>query len=246
MVILIQAPFFYNYYKNENKEYPLNLNLYDFTKGFDEEMYFFRAVGVICLGYFMHIGAMPIQKGLENNVQRRSLKMFGRATFIECFLYLIVASSGFFTMLSIDDVELIFLRDNLILKPDAFIMIAESMIVISLTISTAGNYIGMREILANRVFDTKHLSNAKNVAITGAVYALTTTFAILKSDILGFLGFAGGFFGITLMLIIPGLLFMVSLPERAKNPKNIAILAIFGVVIAFGLVGAIKCLYKLF
>lgn len=244
-VIVVQSPFFFSYFKRADDNYPMNMNLYDASKAFDSELYFFKATGVIFLSYFMHIGAMPIQKGLKNNIARRSLKMFGIASLIECLMYLFVAVAGFFTMTSLKDHDLIFLRPNLVMDPDIFMMIAIFMTVVSVIISTAGNYIGLRYAIFSRFFGTEEITTGRNVIITMIVYAITTTVGIVKSEVLEYLGFAGGYFGIVVMYIIPSLLFIVSVPEKAKEVKNVLVLVSFGLLSVCGIIGATKSFLNL-
>ena len=171
--------------------------------------------------------------------------MFGIATFIECLVYLLVAIAGFFTMNSLKDHDLIFLRSNLVIDPDYFMMVGNFMTVISVIISTAGKYIALRFAIFSRFFGTDEITWGRNAIITFIVYSLTTTVGIVKSEIIEYLGFAGGYFGIFVMYTIPSLLFAYSLPEKAKEIKYVLILVLFGVLSICGMIGATKCILNL-
>ena len=63
-VIVDQSSLFFSYFKKAYDNYSINMILYDTFKIFDSVLYFIKSTSVIFLSHFMHIGALPIQKGL--------------------------------------------------------------------------------------------------------------------------------------------------------------------------------------
>ena len=94
IIIIIQTPEYYFIFtqKNENK-----LNIFDYSTGFTDKLYFFKGTATIFYSFTCHIAAFPILKGLKNNVNRRIQKVFIRSLLLDMVIYFIIGVCGYMT-----------------------------------------------------------------------------------------------------------------------------------------------------
>jgi amino acid permease len=97
-IIIGQTPsyisdYWNNIYKLDDPS--THLNVWDVSKGFTENFYFFKGTATLFYAYSCHMGAFPVYKSLNNNISRRIQKVFARSIILDGTLYAIVGLSGY-------------------------------------------------------------------------------------------------------------------------------------------------------
>ena len=162
LVIIIECPFYFaDFIKNKYDPTDPNkqVNWFDFSKGFDKHLYFFRGAATVFFAYTCHVGAFPVHKTLKDNVTRRINKVFQRSILLDVVIYIFVGIAGYLTQ-PIDTPGLIINRDKLFAN-DIFMVIARFLIAVNLILSTPANYNAFRLSILELVWGTGEVDNKK-------------------------------------------------------------------------------------
>jgi len=145
IIIVIQSPWYISdYWNNIYKEDDpsTHLNIWDISKGFTENSYFFKGTATLFYAYSCHIGAFPIYKELKNNVLRRIQKIFLRSILMDATFYMVVGITGYLSN-PISTPDLIIERYKL-LGNDFVMTIGWLMFIFTLMMKIPANYNSFR------------------------------------------------------------------------------------------------------
>ncbi len=158
IVIIVECPI---YFSNFVKKYDWkkDVNWFDFSAGFDKNLYFFRGTATIFFAYTCHVGAFPVYKTLKNNITRRINKVFMRSILLDIIIYLTVGICGYLTE-PIETHDLIIYRNKL-LNNDIAMDLARLGMAINLILSTPANYNAFRLSVMETVWGTNEISDKR-------------------------------------------------------------------------------------
>lgn len=97
IIIVIQTPSYFSDYLSHKKEEDEGINIFDISKGFGENLYFFKGSATLFYSFNCHIAVFPILKGLKDNVNRRIQKVFRRSILLDAIVYSIIGICGYLT-----------------------------------------------------------------------------------------------------------------------------------------------------
>ena len=92
IIVLIQCPSFY--YHNVVKE-KQEINIFDFSNGFDYDLKFIQSISTIIYAYECHAGIFPAISSLKNPTRFRVQKVFKGAATVNVISYIIITISGY-------------------------------------------------------------------------------------------------------------------------------------------------------
>ena len=183
--------------------------------------------------YTCQHNAFPIYKTLKNNIQRRTNKVFLRATILIYLVYSLVSLAGFLTFPTNPE-DLIIYRKS-IFKNDIFMTISKIGIALYIFLIFPANYVPYRCSFFELFFKTDEIDNCKNLLVTGLTLMITCFIAAIYKDVLGYISIIGGFLSTFIAYIIPGLIYVKSSELPGSHPKIILtyVLVIILTVIGF-------------
>jgi len=162
LIIIIEFPSYYSHYlKNDYKSDDKNtwVNFYDVSKGFTENLYFFRGMSTLFYAYSCHIGAFPIYKSLKEKSARRIQKIYRRSILIDGIFYFVVGITGYLSM-PINTPDLIIQR-NKISETDSDILmtIGRCAFVLTLLTKIPANYNSFRISFSEYFLETSEITD---------------------------------------------------------------------------------------
>lgn len=241
LVIIIQSPFFWIYYKNNiyKEDKPdTHPNWFNITNSFNTRFEFFTGMATVFYAYACQPGAFPIYKGLYNNIPRRINKVFRRSVLLTFTMYFFVAIASFLTN-PVDPEDLIIYRPS-IFKHDIFMDIAKICMMVDLFLCIPLNYNNLRNAIFSLLYGSNEISTRRNLITTVMVLMLSSLMAALYTNILTFLSLIGGFCVTTFGFFIPGCLMIAESGLPLTAPKNIMNLGIVIVLSFMGYAGGIQ------
>ena len=223
-VILIQCPFFYNHYlKNDYKENipSTHPNFFNPAPSLKSDLLIFQCFAGVFFCFTCHVGAYPIYKTLNNNTERRIKKVYKLSILFDFMLYSIITISGFLTS-PLNQPELIIYRENNgVFSNDIVMLLAQSAICLSLTMSIAPNYNSFRISFIEFFFKTNKITNKLNYGLTIPTLLISTLLGAIFNDILQYINLLGGFLSVIIQFLMPILLYIKNNEYKLSHWKNI-------------------------
>jgi amino acid permease len=160
LIIIIQTPWYFADYLNTKYD-PNNpethLNIWDISKGFTSDFYFFKGTATLFYAYSCHIGAFPVFKSLENNILRRIKKVFARSIILDGSFYAIVGITGYLSN-PIGTPALIIERYKLF-SSDIIMTLGRLAFLLTLIMKIPANYNSFRLTLIGLISNEDNLDN---------------------------------------------------------------------------------------
>lgn len=241
LIIIIQTPWYFNDYLTHiyKKDVPeTHLNLYDVSKGFTDELYFFKGTATLFYAYSCHVGAFPIYAELKNNVLRRVQKVFARSILLDAAFYMVVGVTGYLSN-PIGTPDLIIERYK-IFHNDWIMTIGWMAFIFTLMMKIPANYNSFRLTLITILgYKGLDIPNKINLIITIPTIAAACTIAALYSQIDDYISLMGSFCAVIIAFLIPGLLYIKANELPLTDKKNIFTIVIVTILCGIGLTSGI-------
>jgi sodium-coupled neutral amino acid transporter 11 len=161
VIIIVETPWYFSDYLNNkyiSSDETTHLNVWDASKGFTYNLYFFKGTATLFYAYSCHVGAFPVYKELKNNVLRRIKKVFARSVILDGTFYAIVGLTGYLSN-PIDTPDLIIERYKLF-KSDIIMTLGWIAFIFTLIMKIPANYNSFRVTLINLLgYEDSEISN---------------------------------------------------------------------------------------
>ena len=238
IIVLIQCPSFY--YHNVVKE-KQEINVFDFSNGFDYDLKFIQSISTIIYAYECHAGIFPAISSLKNPTRFRVQKVFKGAATVNVISYIIITISGYLSQPE-NTPDLILEREK-ISKNDYLMTLGLSLFSITLTTKVSATYNCLRALILNLMkFDPNNYPNGINLILTTIILSFTTFVAAMFQNISDYISINGSFYGLFISVIMPGIIYIKSNNYPISHIKNI--LAIFFILVLC-FIGAITIYFTL-
>jgi amino acid permease len=238
IIVLIQCPSFY--YHNVVKE-KQEINVFDFSNGFDYDLKFIQSISTIIYAYECHAGIFPAISSLKNPTRIRVQKVFKGAATVNAISYIIITISGYLSQPE-NTPDLILEREK-ISKNDYLMTLGLSLFSITLTTKVSATYNCLRALILNLMkFDPNNYPNGINLILTTIILSFTTFVAAMFQNISDYISINGSFYGLFISVIMPGIIYIKSNSYPISHIKNI--LAILFIIILCS-IGAITFYFTL-
>ena len=162
LIIIIQFPWYFTHYLNDiykPDDPSTHINLFEVSKGFTKELYFFTGSSTLFYAYSCHIAAFPIYKSLKNKNIRRAKKVFSRSIMLDGLLYILIGLCGYLSS-PVDTPNLIIDRYQYF-DSDIIMLIGKSAFILALCAKVPANYNSFRLSVLSLVFKSNELTNAR-------------------------------------------------------------------------------------
>jgi amino acid permease len=163
ILILIQSPFYINYYWEKvykSEEPKTHLKLFDFFSCFDKNLFFFQGTATLFYSFTCHLGAFPIFNSLKQNAMKRIHKVIVRTLFIDCFFFLIISVFGYLTW-PINTPSLILERDNIFGGADIYMSIGRLALMFIVLAKLPNSYNAFRISILELIYGDSKLTNKR-------------------------------------------------------------------------------------
>jgi amino acid permease len=166
LIIIFQFPWYFSHYLKElykPDDPKTHINIFDISKGFDKDLYFFTGSSTLFYAYSCHIAAFPIYKSLKNRNIRRARKVFSRSIMLDGFLYMLIGVCGYLST-PIETPDLIIDRYQYF-DTDIIMLIGKSAFILALCAKIPANYNSFRLSVLALLFDNTEVTNKRYVSI---------------------------------------------------------------------------------
>jgi len=203
-IVLIECPFFYNHNVTKGRQ---NLNYMDLKPGFGKDMQFLQSISTIIYAFSCHVGVFPVLNSLRNPTRKRVQKVFGMATFLDIFCYLIIGFSGYLSQPK-NTPDLIVERDK-IFNNDFLMTIGQMLFIFCLIAKICANYNGLRTtllILLN--YDPIDYPDQVNLFMTVLSLGISTFICVIFQKISDYISLIGSFCSVFVAVVMPGMIYI--------------------------------------
>ena len=243
LVIAFQCPLFYKNFKakeyNENnpKTHP---NFYSLAPSLKGDMNIFQCMATIFFCYTCHIGAFPIYKSLKNPSVKKINIVFIGSLLLDFIIYFLVSVCGFLTAPVKQPSLIIYRENNNVIGNDIFMTVAKLSICVCLSMAIPPNYNSFRISFMTLFFGTSEISDKTNYILTISVIGISTFIGAVYNDILKFISLLGGFIGVVIAFLMPGLLYIKNNQYDLTNFRNICSLLFICSLCTIGFIAGIE------
>ena len=231
-VVAIQCPLYYEEGVDEGR----NINL---VKNIDWSI--LDSYSIFLYGYANHNGILAIYTELKKPSLRRSKKVLNRALILQIILFVIVAYSGFFSL--IEKTPSIFISRPTLKSlngKDYYVLVSKILFFISLNCTCAINYNILRGSINSFLFKGDHPSFLMGLMITIVVYALSTLLTFFVDNVVKIVGILGGLCAVIVCYVSPILCYVQTNGYPKSNWRNVMSLTILVLICVFGLMSTTK------
>ena len=161
-IIIVEFPWYFSHYLDKiynPEDSTTHINLFDISKGFDKELYFFTGTSTLFYAYSCHIAAFPIYKSLKNRNIRRAKKVFGKSIMLDAFLYTLIGVCGYLSS-PVNTPDLIIDRYQYF-DSDIVMLIGKTAFIFALCTKIPANYNSFRLSILALLFDNGELTNTR-------------------------------------------------------------------------------------
>ncbi len=249
LVILIECPFFFIHYLNN--EYKENIpsthpNFFNPAKSLKSDLLIFQCFAGVFFCFTCHVGAYPIYKTLKNNTEKRIKKVYKLSILFDFMLYSIITISGFLTS-PLNQPELIIYRENNgVFSNDIVMLLAQSAICLSLTMSIAPNYNSFRISFIEFFFKKNKITDKLNYGLTIPTILISTLLGAIFNDILQYINLLGGFLSVIIQFLMPILLYIKNNEYELSHWKNILYIIFVIILCSIGWTAGMETVLDLF
>jgi amino acid permease len=243
LVITFQCPLFYNNFKT--KEYDLNNpkthpNFFSLAPSLRADMNIFQCIATIFFCYACHIGAFPVYKSLKNPTHKRINIVYIGSLLLDFIIYFLVSVCGFLTAPIKQPSLIIYRENNNVIQNDIFMIVAKLSICVCLSMAIPPNYNSFRISFMTLFFGTSEISDKTNYILTISVIGISTFIGAVYNDILKFISLLGGFIGVVIAFLMPGLLYIKNNQYDLTNFRNICSLLFICSLCTIGFIAGIE------
>ncbi len=163
VLIVVQCPFYIqNYWDKVYSEGDpeTHLNIFNISKAFDSNIFFFRGTATFFYSYTCHIGAIPIFNSIQNNAMRRINKVISRTLILNTLIFLILSTCGYLTW-PYKTPDLIIGRGNIIGGVDVVMCIGRIALIILIIIKIPFNINSFRISFYQMLFKDPKITNKR-------------------------------------------------------------------------------------
>lgn len=212
-----------------NRDHNISYNWIDPSPGLTKELLFFTSFANIFFSFGVPVGALPIYKGLKNNIIRRVEKVFLRSVITEGIVFIFLGTCGYLSV-PLDTPPLIVYRTS-IFNSDWILSIGKVLLILTVLFSYAPNFICIKITIID-LFFPRHRDNIPfvlNMTITLVIILSSTTIGCLYSNITSYLAILGGFLAVIIANGFPALLYLKVSDTPMSSWKSIFII-VFNVI----------------
>ena len=243
LVITFQCPLFYNNFKtkvydiNNPKTHP---NFFSLAPSLRADMNIFQCIATIFFCYACHIGAFPVYKSLKNPTHKRINIVYIGSLLLDFIIYFLVSVCGFLTAPIKQPSLIIYRENNNVIQNDIFMIVAKLSICVCLSMAIPPNYNSFRISFMTLFFGTSEISDKTNYILTLSVIGFSTFIGAVYNDILKFISLLGGFIGVVIAFLMPGLLYIKNNQYNLTNCRNICSLLFICSLCTIGFIAGIE------
>ena len=242
IIVLIQFPSFY--YHNVVKE-KQEINIFDFSYGFDYDLKFIQSISTIIYAYECHAGIFPAISSLKNPNRFRIQKVFKGAATVNAISYIIITISGYLSQPE-NTPDLILEREK-ISKNDYLMTLGLSLFSITLITKVSAIYNCLRALILNLMkYDPNNYPNGINLLLTIIILSFTTFVAAMFQNISDYISINGSFYGLFISVIMPGIIYIKSNSYPISHIKNILAIVFIIIFCSIGVITFYFTLKKIF
>ena len=218
------------------------MNIYDITKGFDQNLNFLRPFATLFFAYSCQSGIFPVFANVKNFTINKVKIISKYAIGICIIIYLLLSILGYMTQ-PINPPSLIIERKS-IFKTDIIMVIGRIDFIITIITKIPPIYNSMRITLVSMIGkDPDNFSNLLNVSLTIPLLLLSCLIGALYQHVTDYIDLIGSLTSIFIMFLIPGLLYLKSndYPKTHwKNITTIILISLFSVICLISAIFTIK------
>ena len=244
-VIVFQSPFFYKYYKDnyfDEKNPHTHPNIYNATPSLRPDLNIFQCFATVFFCFTCHIGAFPVYNSLKNNTTKRIHKVFRRSLGLDFIIYFLVSVCGYLTAPLTQPSLIIYRENNGVIENDIFMTIAKLGITVCLSMAIPPNYNSFRISFLELFLGSNEITDKSNYLLTIPTILITTFIAAVYNDILKFISLLGGFCGVIIAFLMPGLIYIKNNDYNLTNVRNIFSLLFICSLCTIGFIAGIESL----
>ncbi len=244
-IVIFESPFFIQHYFN--KEYiksdsKTHMNIYDITKGFDQNLNFLRPFATLFFAYSCQSGIFPVFANVKNFTINKVKIISKYAIGICIIIYSLLAILGYMTQ-PINPPSLIIERKS-IFKNDIIMTLGRMDFIITILTKIPPIYNSMRITLVSMIGkDPNNFSNLLNCSLTIPLLLFSCLVGALYQHVTDYIDLIGSLTSIFIMFLIPGLLYLKSndYPKTHwKNITTIILISLFSVICLISAIFTIK------
>jgi amino acid permease len=237
-VMAIQCPFYYEEGLAENR----NIQL---VKAIDWSI--MDSYSIFLYGYASHNGILAIYSELKKPNERRSKKVLSRAMMLQIVIFVIVAYSGFFSL--IEKTPSIFISRPTLKSlngKDYYILVSKIFFFLSLNCTCAITYNILRGSINSFFFQGNHPSFLIGLSITAAIFTTSCLLTFLIDNVVKIVGILGGLCAVIVCYISPILCYVKSNGYSITSWRNIMSLSILALICVCGVMSTVKTIFDYF
>ena len=241
-IVVIQSPSFYYHNVIEGGQ---RINLFDFSKGFGPDLKFIQSISTIIFAYECHAGIFPVISGLANPNKERMQKVFRNATLTNIISYIIITLAGYLSQPQ-NPPDLVLERDK-ISNSDYLMTIGLFLFSITLSTKISASYNCFRALILNLMkYDSVNYPNRINFILTATTLSCTTFVAAMFQNISDYISLIASFYGLSIAVIMPGIIYIKLNKNSIFQLKNILALIFILVLSSIGALTIYFTLKKIF
>jgi hypothetical protein len=138
------------------------------------------------------------------------MKVVSRSLGIVMIFYLIMALGGYFSTLN-ETPDVVLTRATVQipgLEHDWYLMIAQALVMVVMTVNCVANYMPFRNNIYFMVTGSNEISNVANIMITAIFCSVTAFISIIFPAVTSVLGIFGGFASVNICYLVPRKFFL--------------------------------------
>jgi len=248
-IVIFESPFFIQHYFN--KEYiksdsKTHMNIYDITKGFDQNLNFLRPFATLFFAYSCQSGIFPVFANVKNFTINKVKIISKYAIGICIIIYLLLAILGYMTQ-PINPPSLIIERKS-IFKNDIIMNIGRMDFIITILTKIPPIYNSMRITLVSMIGkDPNNFTNLLNCSLTIPLLLFSCLVGALYQHVTDYIDLIGSVTSIFIMFLIPGLIYIKSNDYSIthwKNVTTIILISLFSLICLISAIFTVKDIIK--
>lgn len=216
-IVVIQCPNFFYHNVIEGKQ---EINLNNFSVGFDKDLKFIQSISTIIFAFECHAGIFPAIAELNDPTPLRVNTVFKRAATINVISYIIITVAGYLSQPE-NTPDLVLEREK-ISKNDYLMTLGLFLFSITLTTKISASFNCLRALFLNLLkYDLNNYPNHINYIITSIILGLTTFTAAIFQNISDYISLISSFYGLFISVIMPGIIYIKGNQFPLTHYKNI-------------------------
>ena len=241
LVVLVQFPFYFmEYLNNEYKsdDESTHINIYNVERGFTKQLLFLQSFALFFFCFTGHNGLLPAIENMENPTPARRAKLYNIAIGMDMIIYVFIALCGYLSVPH-DVVDIVFERKR-IWKHDIVMTIARILLIpMAISKIQVNNNIWRISFVSFKGDDHKKIKLKFNLIFTGITLFITTFFASVYQNIVGYISLIGCFCVVFPAFLIPPIMYMYECGLPKTHWKVVLQIILGGVLCTIGYISGI-------